>query len=107
MRAIAACLVSSLFLAFVPSAASAQVTPREVTMDEYRMVEPGMSRTRVERIFGIGKGCEYTSYTIDGVLFTGRQYRNTEGNMVSVRYRQREGSPARVRAKQWNTVKSC
>lgn len=100
-------LALSIPLIVVPSVASAQTAAREVTFAEYRRVEPGMTRARVELIFGAGKGCEYTSYTIGDVLFTGRQYRRSNGATVSIRYRVREGRMDRVRAKQWNTVSVC
>ena len=107
MRTLVAALALSVPLAVMPSVASARVAPLEVTLADYRSIEPGMSRTRVERIFGVGKGCQFTSYTIGDVLFTGRQYRNELGNRVSIRYRSKDGGPTRVRAKQWNKVKSC
>lgn len=106
MRAVAALIVSAS-LAVVPAVASGQVAPREVQKSDYLKVEKHMARDRVERILGVGKGCEYISYEIGEVLFTGRQYRNSEGGMVAVRYAVRGDGVERVRGKQWNTVESC
>ena len=36
---------------------------------------PGMSRGRVERIFGAGGGCAYVTYAVGDVRYVSRQYR--------------------------------
>lgn len=66
-----------------------------------------MSRDRVERIFDAGRGCLYVKYELNDALFTGRQYRNSNGYTVSIRFVTRADGVERVRGKQWDTSWSC
>jgi hypothetical protein len=107
MRLPVASLLPALLLTTLPASAVVETPRGDVTRAEYRKVEKGMSRQRVERIFDTGRGCLYVKYELDDVLFTGRQYRNANGYTVSIRFVTRSDGVERVRGKQWDTSWSC
>ena len=79
-----------------------------VTREEYAQVRRGMTRVRVERIFGAGRSCVYLKYELDNVLFIGRQYRGTAGTEVAISYeRPGDGGRARVVHKWWPGFEPC
>ncbi|TGN65284.1 hypothetical protein EXE59_15945 [Nocardioides eburneiflavus] len=96
-------------VALVPTAPPSAMpeAPRHVTRHEYAQVSPGMTRTRVERTFGAGRGCVYVEYELDDVLHTGRQYRDTAGTTVSIQYEKPDGGRSRAIGKQWGLLESC
>lgn len=103
-------LALAALLCVAPPAAPASAVPevpRQVTRHEYAQVSPGMTRARVERIFGAGRGCVYVQYELDGVLHTGRQYRNAAGTTVSIQYEKPDRGRNRVTGKQWGVLQSC
>ena len=107
MRLSLAVLLSVVLLPAAPASAVAEA-PRQVTRDEYAQVSPGMTRVRIERIFGAGSGCVYLKYELDDVLYIGRQYRNTAGTTVSIQYeRPGDGGKNRATGKQWGFLESC
>ena len=77
-----------------------------VTLAEFRAVDAGMSRGRVERIFGAGGGCAYVTYAVGDVRYVNRQYRQANGGWTAVQYDTSVDGAMRVRAarpfKQWN-----
>lgn len=102
-----AVLLPVVLLPAAPASAVPQ-TPRQVTRDEYAQVSTGMTRARIERLFGAGSGCVYLKYELDDVLFIGRQYRNTAGTTVSIQYeRPGDGGRNRATGKQWGLLESC
>jgi hypothetical protein len=107
VRLIVAALLSVLLLSPVASVAGVAAPGGEVTRSEYRKVEKGMSRARVERIFGAGHGCVYLTYALDEKLSTGRQYRNEHGSTVAISFVTRADGVARVQSKLWGTGESC
>lgn len=107
MRLPLAVLLSVVLLPPAPASAVPQA-PRQVTRDEYAQVSLGMTRARIERIFGAGSGCVYVTYELDGVLHIGRQYRNAAGTTVSIQYeRSADGGRSRAAGKQWGLLESC
>ena len=79
-----------------------------VTREEYAQVHRGMTRVRVERIFGAGRSCVYLKYELDNVLFIGRQYHSTAGSDVAIGYeRPGDGGRARVVYKRWPGFEPC
>ena len=106
MRLALAALLSVVLLPAAPAPAVPEA-PRQVTRPEYAQVSPGMTRTRVERIFGAGPGCVYSRYELEGVLHIGRQYRNAAGTTVSIQYERPEGRLTRATDKQWGLLESC
>jgi hypothetical protein len=106
MRLAVAALLSVALLPTAPGSAVPEA-PREVTRHEYAKVSPGMTRARVERIFGAGRGCTYSRYELDDVLYTGRQYRNSAGTTVSIQYERPDGGRNRATGKQWGLLESC
>ena len=107
MRLSLAALLSAVLLPAAPGSAMPQA-PRQVTRGEYAQVSPGMTRTRIERIFGAGSGCVYLKYELDDVLHIGRQYRNAAGTTVSIQYeRPRNRGASRATGKQWGFLESC
>jgi hypothetical protein len=105
--AFAALLTLVLLPPAAPASAMPDATP-QVTRTEYAQVHRGMTRGRVERIFGAGSGCVYLKYELDNVLFIGRQYRNTAGTTVSIQYEKPgDGGRARLTGKQWGLLESC
>ena len=106
MRLALAALLSVVLLSAAPVSAGSEA-PRQVTRHEYAQVSPGMTRTRVERIFGAGSGCVYVKYVLDDVLYTGRQYRNSAGTTVSIQYERPDGGRSRTTGKQWGFLESC
>ncbi|WP_374455700.1 hypothetical protein [Nocardioides sp.] len=106
MRLALAALLSVVLLPAAPAPAVPEA-PRQVTRREYAQVSPGMTRARVERIFGAGPGCVYIKYELDGLLHIGRQYRNAAGTTVSIQYERPEGRRTRATGKQWGLLESC
>ncbi len=104
-----AALLAVALLPAAPAPASAMPEePRVVTREEYAQVARGMTRVKVERLFGAGSGCVYIKYQLDNVLVIGRQYRNTAGTTVSIEYeRPGDGGRARVTGKRWGFLESC
>jgi hypothetical protein len=77
-----------------------------VTRAEYRSVEAGMTRGRVERIFGAGGGCAYVTYAVGDVRYVNRQYRQADGLWTAVQFDSSVDGRLRVREtrpfKQWD-----
>ena len=88
------------------SADAASERRGSVTLAEYREIDAGMTRGRVEQIFGAGGGCAYVTYAVGEVRYVNRQYRQANGLWTAVQYDSSVDGRLRVREirrfKQWN-----
>lgn len=102
MRAIVSALVVSLLVILVSAQPAhttrAQATNGTVTRSEYRAVQKGMTRSRVERIFKATPVCKTFDWVYDdGLRTVGFQYRKRGGRYVSVEFNNFERGSGRVR----------
>lgn len=82
-----------------------------VTRAEFLRIQPGMTRGKVQRIFGAGGGCAYVTYAVGEVRYVNRQYLQDNGLFTAVQYDTATDGRMRVRdirfATQWNLAKVC
>lgn len=103
MKRTLAALAAVLLMA---PAAQAQPTERSgtVTRAEYNRVERGMTRARVEHIFGAGRGCVYARYESG---YIGVQYRQGNGNYTAINYKRESGVWVHRGVREFNTSLGC